>query len=105
MNCYFIRFRFVTFPVHLWDILRVGIMMSSGFVLCAVIFLSQCHCRPVRHVHQAFFVLMINEANIILWQTVVTLIWSTTATMGCPYGVRQLTRAIVRMVSVRGTLL
>ena len=29
--------------------LPVGIMMSSGLVLWAVIFLSQCHCHPVRH--------------------------------------------------------
>ena len=86
-------------------VLPVGIMMSSGFVLCAVIFISQCHCHPVRHVHQAFFVLIINEANILLWNTVVTLIWSTTATMRCPYGVRQLTCAIVRMIAVHGTLL
>ena len=79
--------------------LPVGIMMSIGFVLYAVIFLSQCHCHPVWHVHQAFFVLIINEANILLWQTVVTLIWSTTATMRCPSGVRQLTRAIVRTIA------
>ena len=70
-------------------------MEYSEFVLCAVFFLSQCHCHPVRHVHQAFFVLMINEANILLWHTVVTLNWSTTATMRCSSGVRQLTRAIV----------
>ena len=35
--------------------LPVGIMMSSGFFLCAVIFLSQCHCHSVRHVHLALF--------------------------------------------------
>ena len=52
------------------------------------------------------FVLMFNEANILLWQTVVTLIWSTTATMihNATYGVRQLTRAIVQTIVVRGTV-
>ena len=75
------------FIYGIFCVLPVGIMMSIGFVLCAVIFLSQCHCHPVRHVHQAFFVLIINEVNILLWQTVVTFIWSTTATMRCPSGV------------------
>ena len=50
------------------------------------------------------FVLMFNEANILLWQIVVTLIWSTMATIRCPYGVRQLTRAIVQTIVVRGTV-
>ena len=102
-----IRFRFVTFPVHLWDIQRVAswnndvewIHFVCGYLSNAVSLSLSSACTPS-------FVLMINEANILLWQTVVvTFIWSTTATMRRPYGVRQLTRAIVRTIAVRGTLL
>ena len=48
-----------------------------GYISIAVSLSLSSVCTPS-------FVLMINEANILLWQTVVTLIWSTTATMRRP---------------------
>ena len=85
--------------VSSWIIDVKWICFVCGYLSIAVSLSLSSACTPS-------FVLMINEANILFWQTVVTLNWSTTATtMRCPYGVRQLTHAIVRTIAWRGTLL
>ena len=53
------------------------ILFVCGYLSIAVSLSLSSACTPS-------FVLVINEANILLWQTVVTLIWSSTATMRRP---------------------
>ena len=67
-----------------------------GYLSIAVSMSLSSACTPS-------FVLMINEANIILWPTVVD--DDNNATSVPAYGIRQLTRAIVQTIAVRGTLL